>query len=122
MGLFGSVFVVSVFGGVLITPVIVKVLVNHEINPQNLFLRTINNTQDSEAPALELAYCGIAAGTGIVVGLISGLFAICIRHANDDFSDEKLFHVHDYGLNDQHLHRHEEGNDTKPHSAGHLKA
>lgn len=52
MGMFGSVFLIAVIGGVIISPTVIKVLANHEVNPGSFFTRTVNNNDDKGIASL----------------------------------------------------------------------
>ena len=114
----GAFWLVSFIGGVVLAPGLIQSYINHGL-AGSIFGSTDFDFTDGNAASLQLAYTGVAGGTGLVLGLIAAIIAVAVRNVDDDFNDSSLFLRGDYGLlshekeDDAHMVAHD--------SAGNLK-
>lgn len=93
MGIFGPVLICSVLGGLGLSPALYQSYINQSTISSGLGSAVSN----SQIINYQLAYIGIAAGSGLVFGWIAGLLSICFRNPTDDFEFKKIVNT-DFGL------------------------
>lgn len=92
-GMLGPILICSVIGGLVLAPSFYQSF--YSLGSTNVLLGApVTNT---DIMAFELAYIGIAAGTGIVTALFAGLLSLIFRDETSDNSFTKLVSS-DFGL------------------------
>ena len=97
-GVLGAFWLVSIFGSIVLAPALLQNYINHQINGTTLLGNSNLTITNSDTATLQLAYAGIAAGTGLVLGLIASVVSLILRTPDDDFNDSSLFVRKDYGM------------------------
>jgi len=87
LGLFGPILINSILGGLVLAPSLYQSYMNQDFPI----------IASSDVIKYQLAYIGVAAGTGIVSGLIAGLLSLGFRLPHKDFHFSKLV-SEDFGL------------------------
>lgn len=81
MGIFGPILINSIIGGLVISPAMYKIFMDRGTISSGLGAAL----NDSTYTSYQLAYIGIAAGTAIVAGLLTGFIILPFRDSNDDY-------------------------------------
>jgi len=74
LGLFGPILINAILGGLVLAPALFQTYTDIPFSPDSL--GSINSSLPQK---YELAFIGIAAGTGIVFGLLAGIFGLFAR-------------------------------------------
>jgi hypothetical protein len=93
LSLIGGVLLPSFFGGIVVTPILYRIYINNNMNT----VAGLGAVNDMSYINHQYEYYFITAGTAALAGIIAGLFAMCSRNMNDDFTIHKIFSP-DYGL------------------------
>lgn len=93
LGILGPVLILSTLGQLLIAPALYLVYHNREIVVAGLGVKI----ELQETSTYQLAYGGIAAGTGVVAAFLASLIALCFRNSENDFRGNKMISSH-FGL------------------------
>lgn len=91
LGLFGPIFVNSLLGGVVVSPLTAFLL------GENGTLIVPNGMSTSTMALYSLSYAGIAVGSGVLSGLLASLFAFFCWRREDNFQNCKML-SEDFGL------------------------
>lgn len=93
LGLFGPILINSILGGLVLAPAFFQAFYASGLQPSN-FTATITTV---DVMKYQLAYIGVAAGTGLVFGLLVGIVTVSSRSKNYDFKYNKIINE-DFGL------------------------
>jgi hypothetical protein len=93
LGIFGPILICSVLGGLVLSPSLYQIYNNLGSNLTSLGAPV----SDTALLNYQLVYIGIAAGTAIVTGLLSGLISLTLRTNHNDFQFTKMVST-DFGL------------------------
>jgi len=91
MSLIGGVTLPSFFGGIVVTPILYRIYVN----TGRTTLTGVFSSDDFLR--YNYVYYFITVGSALVAALIAGMFALCTKKREDDFTIRKIFSP-DYGL------------------------
>jgi hypothetical protein len=91
LGLFGPIFVNSLLGGVVVSPLTAFLL------GENGTLMPPSGMSSSTMALYSLSYAGIAIGSGLFSGLLASLFAFFCWRREDNFQNCKML-SEDFGL------------------------
>lgn len=93
LGIIGPVLICSILGGLVLSPAMYQSYKNLGTVASGVGSQ-INN---SDLMSYQLVFIGIAAGTAIVTGLITGLLSLPFRNSQNDYEFTKLISS-DFGL------------------------
>jgi hypothetical protein len=94
MGIFGPILICSILGGLVVAPSLYHAYLDQGSVRSSLDNIVVTNYRTA---SYQLSNIAIAAGSGMVFGLIAGLINLIFRNPEDDFEYRKLVSP-DFGL------------------------
>lgn len=93
LGLYGPFLISSLLGSFVLAPALLLYYANNNVN----FL-SIGNTYPYQLAGWQLTYVGVSAGTGIVCGLVCGLFSACCDKDYYMLASNSRYFLDEFGL------------------------